>query len=615
MKTVPHRCGCEFAFLAWLLIATSAAAQSGAGSQASSLRNLAAQDRAYAADARKSAQMWEDMADKARARAAASSGSFQQSWGESAQSDAADARRLNDEADQWEQKSRDLDAQADAAENQAGGTNQPAPAPSTVSNPPPAPLPPATTATTATISNAPLGEPEPASAPSQVGHEFAPGVPLGGLQPGQSPPSSGPTPAVTIAESGCSNEQDQQPIDKDDLEGDWTDDATGERVQLQTVGATVKLTGKHKWYGDWESGGLKLSFTRDPEPNEMGTAPDWARKAVYQKIKWELELEPHRNCGQLELRGKWYPGEFKWRAQSDSGGSNSQDSVLDIGRGTPIDIKYLKPPPAMARVIVLENQPEVAHGIATFGYPFRKNPVLYNTERTLFICGRGLPRNWRRPIKIEGDPDSHLEYLPVAIYKDPISGPGKEELFKQGFKTAAEDVDPIYAQDVQKLDAMIVKVQLKEKVLPGIKEFKLNGIAGSWTLQFGDQRAALRFARRVTYEIVDTTDDVFLPERVFLQARTDVPFPTDQIRLRLWVNDKEVHWAGQPTLVAYRDAKDPTLYNSQVVELVEGGAMPSKQERLDSNTWELAPGARGAYRGSSNRRLKTKISLKSDSVD
>ncbi len=598
MKRLPRGLFLTCALAALLAAGGSVAAQTAA--DPALLRDLANQDRAHANDARQRAKQWEDMAAKARARAAASSGSVQQSWQQSAQDDQNSADELKNEANAWDEKARDLDTQAQEASGgpptnaitappggseptPATSSNQPAnsPAPQSATTPATAggaaPNPPSSASTT-TANFPPLGGSEPGvpSPPSSSGWGGSGFPPLGGSEPGQPAPAAGPTPAAVTGASGCSSQADQAPIDKDDVDGEWTDDANGERVQLQTVGATVRLTGRHKWYGEWENGALKLDFTRYPEPNEMGAAPDWARTDVYQKVKWELELEAHRDCGQLELRGKWYPGEFKWRAQSASGKYGVQDSISEIGRGTPIDIKYVKPPAAIARVIVLENQPEVAHGIATFGYPFQKNPVLFNTERTLFICGRGLPKNWRKPIAFESDPNFHLKYFAVAIYKDPASS-GHDDQFKQGFQIATEDVDPAYAPEVQKLDAMIVKVQLQQQVLPGIKDFKLNGLEGAWTLQFGDQRAALRFARRIAFQMVDTMDDVFLPERVFLQLKTDIPFPLDQVALRVWVNGKEVDWAGQPTIVAYRDANDPTLYRTQDIELVEG-APPSKQE-------------------------------------
>jgi len=99
--------------LAALLTAGSVSGQTSA--DPALLRDLANQDRAHAADARQRAQQWADMAAKARARAASSTGALRDSWLQSAQDDENSANQLNNEANDWEQKARDLDAEADAA--------------------------------------------------------------------------------------------------------------------------------------------------------------------------------------------------------------------------------------------------------------------------------------------------------------------------------------------------------------------------------------------------------------------------------------------------------------------------------------------------------------------
>ena len=60
--------------------------------QAAFFRDMAARDRAHAADARQRAKEWEDMAAKAQARAAPASGSLKESWEQIAKDDANSAK-------------------------------------------------------------------------------------------------------------------------------------------------------------------------------------------------------------------------------------------------------------------------------------------------------------------------------------------------------------------------------------------------------------------------------------------------------------------------------------------------------------------------------------------
>ena len=128
---ISRGCGWILLVLAGLLVlSTPATSQTDSGAQATFYRDMAAQDRAHAADARQRAKQWEDMAAKASSRAAAAAGSLKESWERIAKDDTTSAKELYDEAEMWEQKARQLDAQAEQAEEKATAANQPPPAPS-----------------------------------------------------------------------------------------------------------------------------------------------------------------------------------------------------------------------------------------------------------------------------------------------------------------------------------------------------------------------------------------------------------------------------------------------------------------------------------------------------
>src|SRR4029077_5841376 len=98
-------------------------------------------------------------------------------------------------------------------------------------------------------------------------------------------------------------------------------------------------------------------LSRIPALAEMGEAPQWAKLEAYGKFKWELELHPRRDGDQLVLEGNWYPGCYKWSEEIDPNSSAPPKRVVSaIGRGALIAKKYLKPPPAISDVIVLNDQ-------------------------------------------------------------------------------------------------------------------------------------------------------------------------------------------------------------------------------------------------------------------
>ncbi len=291
-------------------------------SDASALRRQATQARAQAQDTRAQAQNWEQMAAKARAREASASGVMKETEAGLAANYEAQAANFKAQADALEQRARDLEAQADAAENSTKTAQSP--------------------------------QPEPSGGGASVAKA----------------PESGATPNPTTVGSavGCTGSPNSKPITLDDVVGVWRDADSGEEVEIRpaahfagrlprgeggkpiinmplgeapSTAQPVVLKGRHQWDGTFEAGKLKLH--RLPDPNEMGTAPEWATKEVKGKVQWELELELACASDQPMLKGKWYPGSYKWTQEFEPSGE-AKHSVSQIGRGTPIDIKYLPVP-------------------------------------------------------------------------------------------------------------------------------------------------------------------------------------------------------------------------------------------------------------------------------
>src|SRR6266542_6861025 len=164
-----------------------------------------------------------------------------------------------------------------------------------------------------------------------------------------------------------------------------------------------------------------------------GKAPPWAREKVAAegKLEWKLALKAESRKGEWVLEGKWYPGQFKWEEK----GEKKEAWYLDEGK--PVDVKFKKNP-VIVRTVVLNNQTGFNNGLPWHPYPFvfRPPPGLAKRgsyslvappprnglgqegdERTLFICGVGLPTNYEKKIEIRGG-DNTVKYLPIALATD-----------------------------------------------------------------------------------------------------------------------------------------------------------------------------------------------------
>ncbi len=220
--------------------------------------------------------------------------------------------------------------------------------------------------------------------------------------------------------------------------------------------------------------------------------------------------------------------------------------------------------PVIVGVIVLDDQTGISDsGRPKHWYPFSPGAWPLHTvnaqgdTRILFIYGENLPRDYKNPIRIESD-DKTIEYTPLALATERSLAPERLTAFEAGWTEAAKRLDADTRTTVRRMDALLVTADLRSGVLPGLKELSINGAHGSWPLRFGDDRAVIGFAREITLDHTQLTDSVYLPERVLLEIRTETPFPLDEIPVALAVNDIEVLWNGQPTIVATRVRDDPT---------------------------------------------------------
>ncbi len=461
----------------------------------------------------------------------------------------------------------------------------------------------------------------------RIGPFKGPTTPLGGDQ-GKKPDTSAdePGPSKCGAGSGASDECKDQfgptasaPCDtsgdaaltaSSDVFGYWTNER-GDKITIEpAIGKKasdyggINWKGTHWWSGSFKAG--KLLFDRYPKPAEMADAPEWARdEAAKQFLKWELELDAKTECGQPVLVGKWYPGSFKWSEKLDAKGGAivSSRKVTDIGRGKPVDVKYVGHPPAIVDVVVLENQVRKEKILGNYVYPFQPGafdtgPTL--TVRNLFVYGHDLPTTRDGKIVVTSE-DPNIKYLVIAVQRDWELTPGLEERVKLGREIAKASHRPEFAPEIDDMSrsGILLRATLRPGVLPGYKSFKLNGSSGSWPLRFDDDVARLSFVREGDSALkflsaggkgsrvieletdkideVDPTQFLFKPERFYIEVRTGAPFPLDSIALRVGVDDRKVTWNGRPTITATRVAGSTTIYRTPAVELVLPDGMPQDQ--------------------------------------
>jgi hypothetical protein len=144
----------------------------------------------------------------------------------------------------------------------------------------------------------------------------------------------------TNSTTGSSSESEDASIPVQELLGTWWTKGNESKVTIQPLqkgdNQHLSLVAKHDdWAGGYYDG--ILVFHRSPKFDEMSNkAPEWARKAVENKLRWTLELKPQSRCDEdLTLKGNWYPGELQWSEEKDASGKIVRKAwVVETKKGT-----------------------------------------------------------------------------------------------------------------------------------------------------------------------------------------------------------------------------------------------------------------------------------------
>lgn len=365
-------------------------------------------------------------------------------------------------------------------------------------------------------------------------------------------------------------------------------------------------------YKDWQGQAMagmesKVTVWRKPKAEEMSDkAPQWAREKVAAegKLEWKLELKAESRKGEWVLEGKWYPGRFKWTEDpwSETGESNDasrQASYVD--EGTPVDVKFTKVPSVVGEAIVLARQNGFYKGFPWHAYPFLFRPKAgftapptssllpapgsqsagESTTRTLFVYGINLPTDWSKQMDIP-KADNTVTYQVLALPTDNNLNSDRKRLLKAGWDAALRGLDSDMEKTVRKCSAMLVRANLQPGVKPGVKKFSINKMPVSWRLRFGDDGGRITFARDLRSNENQDIDCAVVPEKVYIEVRTDTAFPIDEIPLRVCRNDKdhEVRWNNSPVIVAKHVKDVPSGMAYEVPRAAEAAEVVPKVIRI-----------------------------------
>jgi len=253
--------------------------------------------------------------------------------------------------------------------------------------------------------------------------------------------------------------------------------------------------------------------------------------------------------------------------------------------------------------------------------------------RTLFIFGENLPQDRSSPVIFKSDSEyityrnvkfpGDASRLPDDL--NPFSEDkrkllkrflsAKEQVvFQEGdsivteVKLKEEGLPPDEQEVIQECDFIVAEVKLKEGVTPGLQSFSMNGAEAAWVLQFGDHKAHISFVRKIdpvlptsqfeiwvnaktgeeirlvghsedleepykykqtVYYEYEHIHDVFIPEEIRVEVRTDLVLDVDKINITFGHNGELKKLGSGPLIPAHRTKDDPRVFLTDPILLTK----------------------------------------------
>lgn len=118
-------------------------------------------------------------------------------------------------------------------------------------------------------------------------------------------------------------------------------------------------------------------------------------------------------------------------------------------------------------------------------------------------------------------------------------------------------IAPALLERLRDAEKMILRADLGDAVLPGIKGFTLNGAEGVWALRYGDYTADLAFVRPIGETVTDSISTAIAPEPVAIEVRSTTDLRLEAIPLIVGVEGQIRLLGGRREILAERVPPDP----------------------------------------------------------
>ncbi|MBY6205146.1 hypothetical protein [Halomonas denitrificans] len=285
------------------------------------------------------------------------------------------------------------------------------------------------------------------------------------------------------------------------------------------------------------------------------------------------------------LLGAWsYVADpFTGRAR-DGGGRVGDFSIADDGTGLQQGTEaWSRPEPIIDLAFVLPDQLSYAGGFSDLpNYPHRFQDNGHrrdNDYRTLVVVGRNLPQGPRHAARFVSESEG-VSYSFVRYGRRMArDAHGNDELSRAEEKLLALLPEGTSREALTDLDFVVVRADLVPGVKPGIQSFTMNGLAGSWMLEFGDNRATVRFVRAVRPtsagmegRAFEATRDAFIPEALQIEIVTALDLDEETLWVMPGRNGAPMRLGPDGARVPAHRTDRPRTYRTDPLHLVDIGS-------------------------------------------
>lgn len=252
-------------------------------------------------------------------------------------------------------------------------------------------------------------------------------------------------------------------------------------------------------------------------------------------------------------------GAVVWTADLDSAGDLG-GAVAHAG------LLGARAPPRIMDVVIIADQTRVENEVVFYPYPFGPN-ARGPASRILLVVGHNLPQ---RPADKLEMPDADAIHYSFYAFPDTDSQ-YYQELIAEGWRRFYDIDEAAVAgarAEADGYDAILVRADLREGILPGQHTITVSGAEGHWGLEFGDITARLSFVRILDDGGFDLLANAYLPERIHLAVQTNMRLPVEEIPVFLSPELLGTGQTGEIAMMARRgDTGDGRLYLTGPLDL------------------------------------------------